>query len=83
MASHIGKAWGILVVCALVVPLFSYAQMSLTGLERPLDLKMSPEYPAPGEKVTFTVSSYGVDLDRSAIVWYADGKEIARGNRAA
>lgn len=75
-----GKAWGILMVCALLVPLFSYAQMSLTGLERPLDLKMSPEYPAPGEKVTLTISSYGVNLERSAIVWYANDKEIARGS---
>jgi len=79
MASHMGKAWGIL-LCALVVPLFSYAQVSLTGLERPLDLAMVPEYPAPGDTVTFTVSSYGVDLNRSMIVWYADGREIARGS---
>lgn len=79
MASHTGKAWGVL-LCALIVPLFSYAQVSLTGLERPLDLTMVPEYPAPGDSVTLTISSYGVDLDRSAIVWYADGKEIAHGN---
>ncbi|OHB18831.1 MAG: hypothetical protein A2854_03150 [Parcubacteria group bacterium RIFCSPHIGHO2_01_FULL_56_18] len=79
MASHTGKAWGIL-LCALLVPFLSYAQVSLTGLERPLDLAMTPEYPAGGDTVTFTVSSYGVDLDRSAIVWYANGKEIARGN---
>jgi hypothetical protein len=78
MASHTGKAWGILLV--LLVPFLSYAQVSLTGLERPLDLVMTPEYPAPGDRVSLSVSSYGVDLDRSMIVWYADGKEIARGN---
>lgn len=76
--SRQGSAWGIIAVF-LFVPLLSYAQVALTGLERPLDLKMTPEHPAAGDTVTLTVSSYGVDLERSQIVWYADKKEMARG----
>ena len=58
---------------------FTSAQLSLTGLERPLSLMMAPEYPAPGENVHLTVQSYGLDLNRSIVVWYENGKEIARG----
>lgn len=73
------SAWGLLAV--LVVPAFTHAQLSLTGLERPLDVSMTPQYPAAGEEVKLKVSSYGIDLDRSGIVWYAGGKEIARDTR--
>ena len=58
---------------------FASAQLSLTGLERPLSLTMTPEYPVPGENVHLTVQSYGLDLNRSIVVWYENGKEIARG----
>lgn len=76
MNSHTRKAWGLLVL--FFVPLVATAQFSLTGLERPLDVTMSPQYPAAGEEVRLRVSSYGIDLNRSAIVWFVDGKEIAR-----
>jgi hypothetical protein len=69
------NVWGLFVL--LIVPVITHAQL-LTGLERPLDVAMSPQYPAAGEEVTLGVSSYGINLDRSAIIWYADGKEIAR-----
>lgn len=78
MISHTGKAWGFL-LCVLFVSSFAHAQL-LTGLERPLNLTMTPTYPVAGDAIHFSVQSYGVDLDRSSIVWYADGKEIARGN---
>lgn len=69
------NAWGLFVL--LIVPVIAHAQL-LTGLERPLDVSMVPQYPAAGEEVSLSISSYGVNLDRSAIVWFADGKEIAR-----
>lgn len=75
MVSLRRSTWGLLVL--LIVPFFTHAQL-LTGLERPLDVSMTPQYPAAGEEVQLSVSSYGLDLDRSAIIWYADGKEIAR-----
>ncbi|MEK7509603.1 MAG: hypothetical protein AAB605_02720 [Patescibacteria group bacterium] len=55
------------------------AQFSLTGLERPLTLSMTPEYPMSGDTVRLTVQSYGLDLNRSEVVWYENEKEIARG----
>lgn len=75
MISHTRKAWGLLV---LLIPLTVHAQFSLTGLERPLDVSMVPQYPAAGEEVRLSVSSYGIDLDRSTIIWFSNGREIAR-----
>jgi hypothetical protein len=78
MISHTGKAWGVL-LGLLIMPIFAHAQL-LTGFERPLNLTTRPEYPKAGDSVTLSVQSYGIDLDRSVVIWYADGKEIARGN---
>lgn len=74
-----GKTWGV-VVFLLLMPVFLHAQASLTGLERSIRLSINPEYPAPGDVVALQAESYGIDLDRSTVVWYADGKEIARGD---
>lgn len=63
----------------LIAPM-THAQISLTGLERPLDLTISPEYPAGGETADLSIKSYGIDLDRSIVTWYADGKQIAKGD---
>ncbi|OGG58539.1 hypothetical protein A2765_02315 [Candidatus Kaiserbacteria bacterium RIFCSPHIGHO2_01_FULL_56_24] len=59
---------------------FAYAQLSLTGLERQLDLATSPQYPAGGETVDLSITSFAIDLNRSAVTWYADGKVIAQGD---
>lgn len=75
--SRTGNTWGLLLIL-LLAPVFAHAQFSLTGLERPLDMSMAPEYPAAGEEVRLSVKSYGINLERSTIVWYADGKEFAR-----
>ncbi len=56
------------------------AQFSLTGLERPLTLSISPQYPTAGDMVDLSIQSYGLDLNRSHITWYADGKVIAQGD---
>jgi hypothetical protein len=52
----------------------------ITGLERPLNLIQSPQYPAPGEEVALSVASYAMDLDRSTLRWYIDGTLIAEGS---
>lgn len=72
----VGKIMGIVVIFA---PLILHAQASLTGLERSIRLTMQPAYPAPGETVALQAESYGINLDRSTVIWYADTKEIARG----
>lgn len=45
----------------------------------PLTLTMSPEYPAPGETVELSISSYALDINRSSITWKAGEKVIATG----
>ena len=69
----------LLVVVFLSTP-FADAQLTLTGLERPLSLSISPQYPAAGDTIRLSLQSYALDLDRSSVVWYANGKEIAKGN---
>jgi hypothetical protein len=68
---------------ALVVLLFAlvphaHAQDAL-GFGRALDLSLSPQYPAPGETVRLSIRTFALDLNRSLVVWYANGREIARG----
>lgn len=56
----------------LATTTFTFAQ-DITGLERPLTLTQSPQYPAPGEEVSLSVASYAMDLDRSTLRWYTNG----------
>ena len=65
----------ILIAIILFATPVAHAQL----FERELTLTMSPQYPAPGDTVTLSVSTQALDLDRSEIVWFADEKEIARG----
>lgn len=44
-----------------------------------LELKSSPSYPSPGEMVSVSVSSFGLDLNNSEISWYKDGKLESKG----
>jgi len=68
------------IICGLFASaLPAHAQLSLTGLERQLTLKLSPEYPAAGETVALSITTYALDLDRSTVTWYANGKVIAKG----
>lgn len=60
-----------------IAPL-AHAQ-DVIGLERSLDLTLSPEYPAPGDIVSLSIQTFALDLNRSEIIWYANDKEIARG----
>lgn len=44
-----------------------------------LQLTLTPESPAPGEKVFIRVDSYNFDLDTTEIVWYVNGALQKRG----
>lgn len=44
-----------------------------------LGLTMTPEYPAPGDTVHLSAASSQIDLERSDIIWYANGSVIAQG----
>lgn len=72
---------GVLSILTLVllVPFLSHAQFSLTGLERSLELTLVPEFPAAGDDVALSVSSFGMDLARSTLTWYANGKQFTQG----
>lgn len=58
---------------------FAYAQSERTGLERDLDLSLSPARPTPGQTVQLSIKTFAIDLLRSNVVWYANDREIARG----
>jgi len=58
-----------------------YAQtLFIDGVSRPLTIALDPQYPEPGETVRLSIESSGIDLRRSIVVWYANGREIARGD---
>jgi hypothetical protein len=80
MRNILSVSGAVLAFSAFLIAPIAYAQISLTGLERPLNLTISPEYPAGGETVDLSIKSYGIDLDRSIVTWYADGKQVAKGD---
>lgn len=67
---------GLLLLVALPV----HAQSFVTGIERTLSITTDPLYPTAGERVQFSLDGYAVDIDKSLIVWYVDGKEAQRGS---
>lgn len=68
------------VALAIVVVGFASSAHAQTNFGRTLDLTLSPEYPAPGETVRLSIQTYALDLNRSEIVWFANEREIARGD---
>lgn len=48
------------------------APLQIPGLET-LVLEVSPEYPAPGQRITATISSTVINLDQSTISWTLNG----------
>lgn len=40
---------------------------------------LSPEVPAPGEKLEIRITSYSFDMNRAAIVWRLNGKTVKQG----
>lgn len=72
------KLIGAIVTGALLTPSALFAQIA-TFDTLPLTLTMSPEYPAPGETVQLSVTSYALDINRSLITWKAGEKVITEG----
>jgi hypothetical protein len=61
-----------------IISLFANAQ--IPGLDNVIVLNVSPKYPKPGQLVIVSAESFSIDLDRAeSIVWYVNGKVIARG----
>ena len=48
-------------------------------IKEQLDINISPEVPQPGQDVTITIESYGLDLNSTNIQWLVNGKEKLRG----
>lgn len=59
----------------------SHAQIIGTNIvnENDIDFKLEPEFPEPHERVTLTIQSFVIDLDKSYIAWSVDGKDITKG----
>ncbi|PIR82533.1 hypothetical protein COU20_01905 [Candidatus Kaiserbacteria bacterium CG10_big_fil_rev_8_21_14_0_10_59_10] len=76
---------GLIGLCAFTAALpahaqfFSYPGFGGSGFGTPVTLTLSPAHPEAGATVRLTLESSAIDLDRAAIVWLADGVEIARG----
>src|SRR5688572_30440249 len=68
-------------LCFFLSSGLTYAQSlgDLPGSD-PLIVKISPENPRPGQRVTVSIESYAIDLERSTIVWALDGIEAQRGS---
>jgi hypothetical protein len=66
----------------LLIPLFAHAQyqfVGLPGVENTVSMLISPENPEPGDTITFTLRSPVLDLRKSSVVWYVQGKDAAAG----
>lgn len=48
-------------------------------IKQQLDISVSPETPKPGDDVTITVETYGMDLNSVDIQWLINGKQQLRG----
>lgn len=48
-------------------------------LQNELVATLSPEVPAPGEKLEIRITSYSFDINRAAIVWRLNGKTVKQG----
>lgn len=55
------------------------AQQSIPGADTAFSISLSPAQPAPGDKVTLTLSSPLYDVDQADITWRADGKTVLQG----
>jgi len=51
-------------------------------IKQQLDVNVSPVSPKPGDDVTITAETYGMDLNSTDIQWLVNGKVMLRGNGA-
>ncbi|MCX6747434.1 MAG: hypothetical protein NTW98_00585 [Candidatus Nomurabacteria bacterium] len=59
----------------VVTPFIASAQVQSTDVT----LSVTPKFPAPGGKVTATLSSYVTSLDRANMTWSVDGENMLSG----
>lgn len=65
---------------AAIIPQLALAQLTpVTPTNADLVLTPSTRFPRPNQSVTISAESYAIDLNRSAIVWSVDGKQVAQG----
>lgn len=55
------------------------AQEIPLSIDRPVVLRLIPEYPHPGEPVVVRAESSSLNMGTAAFTWYQNGKEITRG----
>lgn len=68
-----------LLVLLVTSPLSVEAQFATEMLARPLTLTVTPENPGPNAPASAHIESYALDLDRSTVTWYINGKQFAKG----
>lgn len=72
----IGKL--LLFVLLLASPTFTEAQTSLFGSQnnQTTQLAISPNFPAPGDSIATSISTYTINTNGAAITWYIDDVEM-------
>lgn len=67
----------------LSLSIFSFAQIvnaqSIPGINEPITLQTSPEFPTPNSTVTVSAVSYSTDLNRAEFSWYTNNKLVKKG----
>ncbi len=75
----------IFAISFVVIGVFFMAAVALAqiGDQGQISVTITPEIPGPFQRVTITLVSFAVDLDRSTITWSVDGKGalIGRGEK--
>src|SRR3989338_6454009 len=70
----IRRIFSISLALALVLPFFSFAQISFPSLEPPASITAAPSSPAPGEIITLQAVTPIFDKDTTFYEWTINGK---------
>lgn len=62
-----------------ITPHLMHAQLNANPTSADLIVTPSTRFPRPNQNVTLSAESYAIDLNRSAIVWSVNGKQVAQG----
>ena len=77
---NIGMAFGIIIAALfMVAPLFSGAQMQMTGLEDDVSIEIIPKYPGSNENVIVRIDGATTDMSRAEMTWVLNDKIILKG----
>lgn len=60
-----------LILTLMLVPLISFGQFAVSGLE--LIVTISPSAPKPNQTVSVSIENYSFDLSQSSITWFVNG----------